>query len=395
MNTLRRFVYLLLTTLALLAGDASLDGGASAGPARATAPAGKYVCPPCNLPCDAKVFDAPGKCPECGMTLVPASEAPAAPSPSPSPSPAPAQEGRKVAVLVFPGVEIIDSMGPYEMFGAAGFDVYLVAATKDPVTTAMGVTVVPRYTFADAPGPDVLVVPGGGVTGASHSEAVLDYVRTVSAHTRCTMSVCNGAFILASAGLLDGLSATTTNGNLRRLERGYPKVRVVRDQRYVDNGRIVTTAGLSAGIDGALHVIARLDGTSNAQAVALAEEYDWKPEGGYARPALADQELPDIDMDAMGEWRVLRNEGDRSRWTVALTGTPKAAPADFTSQVEQALEHAGWKKGEVSSPAPAQPNTNWSFTGSDGSNWQGTLRLASDGGAGHAVGVELAIARTN
>ena len=72
-----------------------------------------------------------------------------------------------VAILVFNGVEIIDFSGPYEMFGAAGYDVYTVAATKDPVTTAMGMTVVPKYTFADAPAPDVLLVPGGGVKGAA------------------------------------------------------------------------------------------------------------------------------------------------------------------------------------------------------------------------------------
>src|SRR5262249_44237656 len=151
----------------------------------------------------------------------------------------------------------IDLTGPYEMFGAAGCDVYTVAATKDPVTSAMGLQIVPKYTFADLPAPDVLVVPGGGVAAAAKNEATLGFVRKLSGSAPHTMSVCNGAFILASAGVLDGLSATTTNGNIARLASQYPKIHVVRDQRYVDNGRIVTTAGLSAGIDGALHVIGK------------------------------------------------------------------------------------------------------------------------------------------
>jgi putative intracellular protease/amidase len=257
----------------------------------------------------------------------------------------------------------------------------------------MGMTVVPKYTFADAPKPDVLVVPGGGVKGASQDEATLRYVRNVTAKDQHTMSVCNGAFILASAGLLDGLSATTTNGNLRSLERQFPKIKVVRDQRYVDNGKIVTTAGLSAGIDGALHVIAKLYGTGQAQSVALAEEYDWHPEGGYARAALADQEIPDIDTESLGTWSILRNQGDRQSWDIAITGQPKGSSTELMTQIEQALERAKWKKGGTTSPTPTSRHTLWQFVGSDGKPWQGTLTMEGAEGARHAVHVELAIAQ--
>src|SRR5260370_9625857 len=125
-----------------------------------------WVCPSCCQPCDNQVFDAPGVCPSCGMPLVEQGTEAAHPH----------DVRKKVGILIFPGVEIIDFTGPYEVFGSADFDVYTVAETTAPVTTAMRMTVVPKYTFADAPQPDVLVVPGGGVRGARDSKATLKWV---------------------------------------------------------------------------------------------------------------------------------------------------------------------------------------------------------------------------
>jgi transcriptional regulator GlxA family with amidase domain len=238
-----------------------------------------WVCPPCGLPCDDSVFDHPGTCPKCGMTLVDRESAKAAAAEAPA--------RKRVAMLVFDGVEIIDYTGPWEVFGAADYDVYAVAETKDPVTTAMGMKVVPKYTFADAPQPDILVVPGGGVRAARDSAATLAYVRNTTARADHTMSVCNGAFILASAGLLDGLTATTTAPLIDRLHAEYPSVKVVHDRRFVDNGKIVTTGGLSAGIDGALHLVAVMHGKDKAQAVAHGLEYDWRTESGIIRADAA------------------------------------------------------------------------------------------------------------
>src|SRR5262249_6233899 len=135
----------------------------------------------------------------------------------------------KVAILIFTGVQIIDYTGPYEVFQAAGFDVYTVAATKDPITTVAGMTVVPKYTFDDAPAPDVLVVPGGGIGGAHDSAPTLRWIEATAAKAGHTMSVCNGAFLLAQAGLLDGLKATTTYHNVPKLRTMYPKIDVVDD----------------------------------------------------------------------------------------------------------------------------------------------------------------------
>ena len=297
---------------------------------------------------------------------------------------------KKVAILIFSGVEILDYTGPYEMFGAANCDVYTVAATNNPVTTAMGMTVVPKYAFADAPQPDVLVVPGGGVKGACDSPPTLAYVRSVTAHAQHTMSVCNGAFILAAAGLLDGLTATTTYHNISRLASQFPKIHVVDDERYTDNGRIITTAGLSAGIDGALHVIGRLFGAGVAQQVALDEEYDWRPDAPYTRAVLADQQLPELGLDDMGKWKIVRYEGDKGRWDVVVDGTPSIPTADLTSRIDQALEKSHWTKVDDGATANM---SRWRFTGRDGKPWNGTLEFDAAAGAGHGVTAALSIAR--
>jgi transcriptional regulator GlxA family with amidase domain len=104
-------------------------------------------------------------------------------------------------------VEIIDYTGPYEVFGAEKYDVYTVAASKAPVTTSMGMTVVPKYSHSDAPPPDILVVPGGYTPKIRADSATKAWIRKTSQTNLHTISVCNGAFILAEAGLLDGLPA--------------------------------------------------------------------------------------------------------------------------------------------------------------------------------------------
>ena len=378
MNPLARFVRPLT-----LSGAALLVLALTHAPASAA----RYICPPCGAPCDTMSFAAPGVCPACGMTLVDAASAAAQPAPDP--------DRKKVAILVFSGVEIIDFAGPYEMFGAAGYDVYTVAATRDPVTTAMGLTVVPQYTFADAPHPDVLVVPGGAVHGATTSEPTLRYVREVTGQDHTTMSVCNGAFILASAGMLDGLRATTTNGNLDRLASEHPKVKVVRDQRYVDNGKIVTAAGLAAGIDGALHVISKLYGPGVAQSVALGEEYEWREGGGFVRAALADQQLPQIDLDSTGKWTVIRTEGDRTRWDIVAQGHTELTAADLTSRIEKSLVQSHWSRQGSAGPGATAHTSRWRFTGNDGKPWTGTLKVEGASGSSHDLVASLSIARVS
>jgi putative intracellular protease/amidase len=369
--------------IALLAGVSILSGAlALAEPATAPAAgaAQHYVCPPCGAPCDAAVFDKPGTCPKCGMVLVEQAKAAAD-----------AAARKKVGILIFNSVEIIDYTGPWEMFGDAGFDVYTVAETKDPVTTAMGMTVIPKYTFADAPQPDILLVPGGGVKGARESAATLKWVKDASARAERTMSVCNGAFILASAGLLDGLTATTTAGLIDRLKAEFPKIHVVDNQRFVDNGRVITAAGLTSGIDGALHVISVTLGHGEAQKVALDQEYDWRPGSGYARGALAERNIPRIDADAVGEWSMVRTEGGTDRWDIVFHGTSALSSAELMERLGREFATKGnWV--QVKSGG-AEGASDWKFRGRDGRDWTGLLKIRPDAGASRQYTVTLAIAR--
>src|SRR5215471_4230652 len=161
-----------------------------------SAPAGKFICPPCGLPCDKLTFEKPGDCPQCGMTLIPLGGA----------------GPPKVAVLIYNGTEIIDFAGPWEAFGTAGFLVHTVAATAEPHTMVFGQKIVPDYTFLNSPKADVLLVPGGGYGEAINTPGLLDWVKKNSDEVSHVMSVCTGAMILAKAGLLDGLDATVTYG---------------------------------------------------------------------------------------------------------------------------------------------------------------------------------------
>ena len=354
------------------------------------APALHYVCTPCNLPCDDAVYDAPGTCPKCGMPLVEQGSA--------------AQDvhaaKKKVAILVFDGVQIIDFTGPYEVFGSADFDVYTVAEKKDPVTTSMRLTVVPKYTFADAPQPDVLVVPGGGVRGARDSKATLKWVADTTAHAQHTMSVCNGAFILASAGLLDGLTATTTSGLIEKLRTEYPKTKVVDDRRFVDNGKIITTAGLSSGIDGALHVVAKMLGNGTAQAVALGEEYDWRPRSGFARAALADRLIPHLDLAATGDWDIESTQGGTDRWELVLRGRSNRDLAALADYFAHGLATSGnATNGKWTTAGPAKPGSaslaasDWKLHGRDGRNWTGSLKIQPVAGQTHQYTATFIVAR--
>lgn len=372
-----------LFCLAVLVLAALVFGSARVSADEANAQAKHYVCPPCGLPCDSGVFDKPGVCPKCGMTLVDAASVKAPPS-----------DRKKVAILLFDGAQIIDFAGPYEMFGSY-CDVYTVAASKSPITTSMGLTVVPKYSFADAPQPDVLVVPGGGVKAASEDPATLDWVRNVTAHDQRTMSVCNGAFILAHAGLLDGLSATTTAGNIDRLAREFPKTKVVRDQRYVDNGKIITTGGLTAGIDGALHVIGKMFGEGAADGVAIGEEYDRKAGARYAPALLANREIPQIRLDDVGQWDLVRTEGTATRWEIALRGASPLPTGDLVDRVGKALESEGkWTSvAGKTATTPARATRSWNFTGHDGKPWRGTLELQPVPGEEHHYTAALTVAR--
>jgi transcriptional regulator GlxA family with amidase domain len=192
---------------------------------------------------------------------------------------------RNVAIYIFDEVEVLDFCGPFEVFSVTGgrggaerpFNVYTVARAPGPVAARNGLSVNPRYTFADCPPPDILVVPGGYGTRREMREAeVLDWLKERERGAELLLSVCTGSLILARAGLLEGLEATTHHLALAELREAAPRTAVAPEKRFVDNGRIITAAGISAGIDAALHVVARLHGREQAAETAAYMEYDWK-----------------------------------------------------------------------------------------------------------------------
>jgi len=186
-----------------------------------------------------------------------------------------AQDRRNVAILVWPGAELLDFAGPAEVFSAAGqhrlFRVYTVAESKAVVRCQGGVDVQPAHTLEDGPKPDLIVVPGGNMNPVMRNPRVHAWLRRHAPAAEVVLSVCTGSFLLAELGLLDGAAATTHHFGFDSFERDYPRVRLQRTERFVDNGKIVTAGGVSAGIDGALHVVERLHGRE----VALWTAREW------------------------------------------------------------------------------------------------------------------------
>ena len=197
---------------------------------------------------------------------------------------------RKVAILIFDDVEVLDFAGPFEVFGIAGersgvrhFEVFTVAESRAPVAARNGLSVNPTYAVDDCPAPDIIVVPGGiGSRRAMRNPALLDWVRRASGLAELTLSVCTGALVLGAAGLLDGLRATTHHTAIDLLREMAPRASVVEGERFVDNGRVIAAAGVSAGIDMALHVVERLLGTDVARETARQMEYEYRGAGGEA-----------------------------------------------------------------------------------------------------------------
>lgn len=193
---------------------------------------------------------------------------------------------RRVAIYIFPDVEVLDFAGPYEVFAVTNelnerrlFHTFTVAERAGPVRARNGLGVVPDHTFADCPPPDLLVVPGGlGTRPLLDRPDVVAWVAARAAAAEITASVCTGSLLLAKAGLLAGRRATTHHLRHDLLRELAPDATVLTDRRWVDEGRVATSAGISAGIDLSLHLVARLHGADVAARTARYMEYDWKGE---------------------------------------------------------------------------------------------------------------------
>lgn len=199
---------------------------------------------------------------------------------------------KNVAILIFDEVEVLDFCGPFEVFSVAGrrggldpFNVYTVAQTAGPVLARNNLSVNPTHTLADCPRPDVLLVPGGyGTRREMHNETLTGWIGQRAGEVELLLSVCTGALLLAKAGLLEGLSATTHHGAFDLLREAAPHTTVLESERVVDNGKIILSAGISAGIDMSLYAVGRLLGERQAEETAAYMEYDWSAKG--RRPAV-------------------------------------------------------------------------------------------------------------
>lgn len=230
-----------------------------------------FYCPPCNNSCDKLAFDKPGACEHCGMILI-----------KQTPEQRKKNMNEKKLTVGFylqDGVEVLDFAGPMEVFSYAGFEVFTISKTKDAILSQGILKVLPDYDITDAPQADILAFFGGNSNKAFGDPEVIAWVKR--SRPDHYFSVCTGAFILGKAGLLDNQTATTFHSSIDALRREFPKAKVMSDVRFVDNGKVITTAGISAGIDGALHLVSKLKGEEIAKNTAFYMEYDkWVPNEG-------------------------------------------------------------------------------------------------------------------
>jgi transcriptional regulator GlxA family with amidase domain len=192
--------------------------------------------------------------------------------------PSDAKATRTICIVLYPGFELLDVYGTAEIFGNLGsrMKVVMVAQKAGPVASAQGPKVIADYGFEDCPQLDLLMVPGGfGTITQVNNTALLDWLRDRAAKAEIMLSVCSGSALLAKAGLLDARRATSNKRYFQFAVDHGPKVQWVREARWVDDGNRVTSSGVSAGIDMALHVVERLYGTKTAETIADSTEYQW------------------------------------------------------------------------------------------------------------------------
>ena len=305
---------------------------------------------------------------------------------------------KKLGFLVFPGVQVIDFTGPYEVLADASsghqplFDVVTVGLTHDEFRMGGIETGIPMradHALDDAPKLDILVIPGGETGSVSGNAEAMAWVKQTAADAECVMSVCSGAFILAEAGLLKNQKATTFYWFMDDLEEAEPSCTVVYDQRFVDNGKIVTTAGLSSGIDGALHLIERFGTRYDAEQRALGLEYHWQPELNWSRAGLADRHLVrmlgsagfEFPEGKVSAWTAVQNNGTTEQWTKRWTFDCPLTKDEVTRIFESKMA-ATWHKADGR-------EDGWAFEDDKGRPWAATLTIAEQAEGHWTASIEL------
>ncbi len=193
-----------------------------------------------------------------------------------------------VGIFLFSEVEVLDFAGPYEVFTTAArvaarlhsespkaFSVFSIAETTTPVAARAGLKFVPEFTFAQHPAIDVLIIPGGVVNAEMEKLSVIDWIKHTAATAKITASVCTGAFLLAKSAVITSQKVTTHWEDIADLQQAFPSLNVLNNVRWVDEGTVVTSAGISAGIDMSLHLVSRIAGMPLAEATARQMEFEW------------------------------------------------------------------------------------------------------------------------
>jgi transcriptional regulator GlxA family with amidase domain len=206
---------------------------------------------------------------------------------------------KQVGILIFGDVEVLDFCGPFEVFSAtrlneekrreepSPFNVFLVAETKNLITAAGGMKIAPEYSLNDCPSLNILVVPGGwGTRREMNNGPLLSWIADRAKKVETLASVCTGSILLGKAGLLEGRRATTHWRSLDWMSELFPTTKVEKGLHFVEEGNLFTSAGISAGIDMALKVVARYFGESVARATARHMEYPF-PESNARRISIA------------------------------------------------------------------------------------------------------------
>jgi len=191
---------------------------------------------------------------------------------------------RRLGAVLYPGFELLDVFGPLEMFGSlpGAIEIVPVAERRGPVASFQGPEAVARHGFDDCPHLDLLLVPGGfGTRAEIENPAILEFLRRRVAEAEVAMSVCTGSALFAAAGVLDGRRATTNKMFFQWVADLRPQVEWVKAARWVEDGKLVTSSGVSAGMDMALAVLARLYDRDTSERIAVSAEYDWHRDAAW------------------------------------------------------------------------------------------------------------------
>lgn len=298
-------------------------------------------------------------------------------------SPQPVAEKPRVGILIYDGVQIIDHAAPWEVLGQYNLnEVFTVARDSGPVTTFMGMRVLPSYSFDNHPPLDVLVIPGGDVRGVRGDTALLGWIRRQAVMARHVLGICSGVTLLAEGDLLDGRRVTTFYDLLDDLAER-PEVTVVEDQLVVEDGKYVTTTG--TGIEGALRISELLNGGPWTRVVALNMEFQPLPEEQRTpRAWLADMNLPSSPY-RMIPWReaqLTEYDGDLDSWTMAwrFSRAAATAPDQLSAALSNGLREEGWRQVRANGEGTSgQWTSKWLLEGRDGEEWMGSTTLRSVG----------------